>query len=159
MLSMSFLPRFWPFSPKTLGDCLCLSLSFAIIMIIILSRVLIQLARTRYLPVKAASEHCCLLKGLCNNSPPPYPTSFAHKTWSPPVKAVSGLSSCTDQDSKPPNFLDTAPAWIGRSPAPGENLVAMFWRNQTDIISYIHMLFMLRFLLLFPAKISLFFFF
>ena len=42
--------------------------------IIILSGGLIQLTglsklRTKYLPVKASSEHCCLLKGLCQNTP------------------------------------------------------------------------------------------
>ena len=42
--------------------------------IIILSRGLIHLSgwdklRIRYLPVKASSEHCCLMKGLCQNSP------------------------------------------------------------------------------------------
>ena len=42
--------------------------------IIILSRGLIQLSgwgklRIRYLPVNACSEHCCLMKGLCQNSP------------------------------------------------------------------------------------------
>ena len=42
--------------------------------IIILSRGLIQLSgwgklRITYLSVKASSEHCCLMKGLCQNSP------------------------------------------------------------------------------------------
>ena len=46
MLSAFFLvPRLWPSPPRTMGDCLHLPLSSAIIMIIILSRVLIQLAR------------------------------------------------------------------------------------------------------------------
>ena len=45
MLSVSLVPRLWPSPPRTMGDCLHLPLSSAIIMIIILSRGLIQLAR------------------------------------------------------------------------------------------------------------------
>ena len=46
MLIASFLiPRLWPSPPRTMGDCLHVPLSSASIMIIILSRVLIQLAR------------------------------------------------------------------------------------------------------------------
>ena len=49
---------------------------------IILSRGLIQLSglgklRTRYLPVKATSEHCCFVKGLCQNNPLPTPLILA----------------------------------------------------------------------------------
>ena len=32
--------------------------------------------RTRYLPVKASTEDCCLLKGLCQNSPLPTTLAF-----------------------------------------------------------------------------------
>ena len=46
-----------------MGDCLLLPPSSAII-------------RTRYLPVKASTEHCCLLEGLCQNSPLPSPLHF-----------------------------------------------------------------------------------
>ena len=45
MLSASLVPRLWPSPPRTMGDCLHLPLSSAIVMIIILSRGLIQLAR------------------------------------------------------------------------------------------------------------------
>ena len=74
--------------------------------------------QTRYLPVKAFSEHCCLLKGLCQNSSPPHPTFFAPQglIHSPSVRAVPGLSSCTDQDGEPPTFLDTALAWSRAAP-------------------------------------------
>ena len=65
--------RLWPSPPRTIDDCLHLPLSSALIMIIILSRGLIQLARARYSPFKACTEHCCLLKGLCQNSPLPTP--------------------------------------------------------------------------------------
>ena len=70
---------------------------------------------TMYLPVKASSRRCCLLKGLCQNSPLPTPLvslppppGLIHP---PTVKAVPGLSGCADQDGKPPTFLDTAHAW------------------------------------------------
>ena len=39
--------------------------------------IIILKLRTRYLPVKASSEHCCLLKGLCQNSPLPTPLILA----------------------------------------------------------------------------------
>ena len=101
-----------------MGDCLHLPLSSAIIMIIILSRGLIQLARyranlrPRYSPVKASTEHCCLLKGLCQNSPLPTPLVLTPGPDHPPtVRAVPGLSSCTDLDVKPPTFLDNRLAW------------------------------------------------
>ena len=42
MLSVSLVPRLWPSPPRTMGDCLHLPLSSAIIMIIIFSRGLIQ---------------------------------------------------------------------------------------------------------------------
>ena len=45
MLSASLVPRVSPSPLRTMGDCLRLPLSSAIIMIIILSRGLIQLAR------------------------------------------------------------------------------------------------------------------
>ena len=45
MLSVSLVPRLGTLPPRTMGDCLHLPLSSAIIMIIILSRGLIQLAR------------------------------------------------------------------------------------------------------------------
>ena len=73
--------------------------------------------RTRYLPVKASSEHCCLLKGLCQNSPLPTPLVLTPRPDPPPpVRAVPGLSSCTDQDSKPSTFLDTPLAWSQAKP-------------------------------------------
>ena len=69
--------------------------------------------RTRPLPVKASSKHCCLLKRLCQNSPLPTPLVLTPRP-NPPTHcwAVPGLSSCTDQDAKPPTFLDTGLAWI-----------------------------------------------
>ena len=46
-LSMSLVPRISPSPPKTLGNCLHLPLTSAIIMIIIVSKGLIQLARAK----------------------------------------------------------------------------------------------------------------
>ena len=39
--------------------------------------------RTRYSPVKASTEHRCLLKGLCQNSPLPTPLVLAPKPHPP----------------------------------------------------------------------------
>ena len=67
--------------------------------IIILSRGLIQLSgwgklRIRYLPVKASSEHCCLMKGFSQNSPLPTPQILIPRLIHPPtVSAFPGLSS------------------------------------------------------------------
>ena len=48
--------------------------------------------------------------------------SLPHWFWPPglihlpTVRAVPGLSSCTDQDGKPPTFLDTGLAWSRAAP-------------------------------------------
>ena len=38
--------------------------------------------RTRYLPVKPCTEHCFLLKGLCQNNPLPTPLVLPPQAWS-----------------------------------------------------------------------------
>ena len=88
--------------------------------------------QTRCLPVKASSEHCW---GSVKIVPPPYPTCFAPPglIHSPSVRAVPGLSSCTDQDGKLPTFLDTALAWSRAGPGARRNLEATFELNQTDL--------------------------
>ena len=74
-LSASLVPKLWPSPPRTMGDCLHLPLSSAIIMIIIQRPDSADEGklRPRYSQVKACTEHCCLLKGLCQNSPLPTP--------------------------------------------------------------------------------------
>ena len=86
----------WPSPQRTMGDCPHLPLSSAIIMIIILIRGLIQLARAirkRQLPVKTSTEH--YWRG-CVKTAPSYPTSFDPLAWSTHPLFV-----------QPPNFLDT----------------------------------------------------
>ena len=63
--------------------------------------------RTRYLPFKASTEHCRLLKGLCQNSPLPTPLVLTPRPDPP---------SCTDQDGKPPTVLDTGLTWSLAAP-------------------------------------------
>ena len=70
---MFLVPRLWPSPPRTLGVCLRLSLSSAIIMIMILSRGLIQLARAKYEQGNCQSKPLVntaayALKGLWQNS-------------------------------------------------------------------------------------------
>ena len=87
--------------------------------------------QTRCLPVKASSEHCW---GCVKITPSlPYlfcPSSLIH---SPSVRAVPGLSSCTDEDCKLPKSLDTALAWSRAAPGARRNLEATFELNQTDL--------------------------
>ena len=109
-----------------------LPLSSVIIMIIILSRGLIQLARTtlrtRYLPVKASSEHCCLLKGLCQTSPLPTPLVFFPQAWAthPLLRQSLGYPAVPTKMARPLHFW--TPGWPGARLClvPGENLVATF---------------------------------
>ena len=79
-LSMPLVPRLSPSPPRTLTNCLRLPLSSAMIMIIIISRGLIQLARVKY------EQGTCQSKPLVNTAAywrgcvkigPPYPTSSA----------------------------------------------------------------------------------
>ena len=73
--------------------------------------------RTTYVPVKASTEHCCLVKGLCQNSPLPTPLFFPPGLIHPPtVRAVPGPSSCTDQDGKPRTLLDITLGWSRATP-------------------------------------------
>ena len=88
--------------------------------------------RTRYLPVKASSEHCCLLKGLCQNSP-----FLPHQFFLPCLIYPLTVSHWTIQLYRPrPQASYFFGHRTGLEPgcAPGENrLVATFFRNQTDI--------------------------
>ena len=59
-----------------MGDCLCLPLSSAIIMIIILSRGLTQLAKANYEQGTCQSKPVLNTEGVVSKQPPPYPTSF-----------------------------------------------------------------------------------
>ena len=66
------------------------------------------------MPVEAFSEHCFLLKGLCQNSPLLIPLVLPLGLIHPPtVRAVPGLSSRIDQDGKPPTFFGH---WTGLEP-------------------------------------------
>ena len=125
MLSVSLVPRLWPSLPRTMGDCLHLPLSSAIIIIIILSRGLIQPAS---LPVKACTEHRYLLKGLCQNSPPPYPARFYPQAWSTHPLLGQSLGYPAAPAKTPSPLLVWTPDWPGARlrPAPGENLLATF---------------------------------
>ena len=79
MLSASSVARLWPSPPRTMGDCLRLPLSSAIIMIIIFSRGLIQLARAikNKLPaIQSLYWTLLFTEGVVSKQPPPYPTSF-----------------------------------------------------------------------------------
>ena len=115
-LSMSLVPRISPSPPRTLGNCLHLSLCSAIIMIIVVSRSLIQLARAKL------EQYTCQSKPLVNTAPywrgcvripPLYPTSFASQAWAihPLLGQSLGLSACADQVAKPPTFLETTLDW------------------------------------------------
>ena len=110
MPCMFLVPRLWPSPTRTVGESLRLSLSSAIILIIIVSRGLIELARAKYKQCACQSKPLVNTAGVVSNSPPPYPTYFAPPglIHSPSVRAVPRLSSCTDQDGKLPTFLDTA---------------------------------------------------
>ena len=105
MLNVSLVPRLWPSPSRTMGDCLHLPLSSAIIIIIILSRGLIQLARANY------TEHCCLLKGLCQNSTLPTPLVLTPRSTHPVVGCSLGYSALP---TKPPSpLLVWTPDWPG----------------------------------------------
>lgn len=64
-----------PFVPKTLGECLLIPLSSYHDNYYQHRPDCASLGKeeTRYLPVKASSQHCYLLKGLCQNWPFPTP--------------------------------------------------------------------------------------
>ena len=79
MLRVSLVPRLWPSPPRTRGDCLCLPLGSAIIMIIILNRGLIQLPGQINNKVPSSQSlywTLLLTEGIVSKQPPPYPTSF-----------------------------------------------------------------------------------
>ena len=65
--------------------------------------------KTKVLASQSLHWTLLLTEGVVSKEPPPYPTSFDRKAWS--IRAVPGLSSCTDQDVKPPTFLHTGLAW------------------------------------------------
>ena len=85
--------------------------------------------RTRYLPFKASTEHCRLLKGLCQNSPLPTPLVLTPRP-DPPTHFYGSPSAI--QLYRPrlqaPWLLFWTPDWPGAwlRQAPGENLVATF---------------------------------
>ena len=85
--------------------------------------------RPRYSPVKACTEHCCLLKGLCQNSPLPTPLVLTPRP-DPPTHPLLGQSlgyqAVPTKTSSALHFW--APDWPGAElrPAPGENPVATF---------------------------------
>ena len=66
-----------------------------------------------------------------SKQPPPYPTTFEPKARSthPLLGHSLGYPAGTDQDVKPPTFLDTGLAWIRAAPGARrkENLVATSW--------------------------------
>ena len=121
MLSVSLVPRLGTFPPRTMGDCLHLPLSSAIFMIIILSRGLVQLARAKpmYSPVKASTEHCSLLKGLCQNSPLPTPLVLTPRP-DPPTHCQG--SPWAIQPYRPRRQALYFFGHRTSSPAPGDNL-------------------------------------
>ena len=85
MLSLSLVPRLWPFPPRTMGDCKRLSLSSAIIMIIILSRGLIQLARANKEQGTCQSKPLLITAAYwrgCVKTAPCYLLSFDSQAWS-----------------------------------------------------------------------------
>ena len=119
-VNMASMSRYWssakyvlgtkdPISPtKRLGGCLRISLSSTIIVI---AKAGWGKGETRYLPVKASSKHCSLLKDFCQNRPPTHPLLGLSLGYLPaPTKTASLL-----------NFW--RPNWL---PAPGENLFATF---------------------------------
>ena len=104
MLSASLVPRLWPFPPRTMGDCLHLP---AEAWFSWLGQI-----KTKVLAVKACTEPAAYGRGCVKTAP-----SLPHWFWPqglihpPTVRAVPGLSSCTDQDVKRPTFLGTGLAW------------------------------------------------
>ena len=118
MLCMLLVPRLWPSPTRNLDESLRLPHSSAIIIIIIVSRGLIELVWAKYKQGACQSKPLVITAGVCQSSLPPYPNCFAPPglIHSSSVRAVPGLSSCTDQDGKPPTFLDTALAWSRDAP-------------------------------------------
>ena len=84
--------------------------------------------RTRYLPVRASSEHCYLLKGLCQNSPLPTPLVFSPQAWAthPLLRQSLGYPAVPTKMARPLHFW--TPGWPGARLClvPGKNLVATF---------------------------------
>ena len=119
---MLLVPRLWPSPTRTLDESLRLPHSSVIIIIIVVSRGLIELVWAKYKQGASQSKPLVItagvVLGLCQSSPPPYPNCFAPPglIHSSSVRAVPGLSSCTNQDGKPPTFLDTALAWSRAAP-------------------------------------------
>ena len=79
--------------------------------------IIILKLRTRYLPVKASSEHCCLMKGLCQNSPS-LPHKFWPHAWSthPLLGQSLGYPAKPTKTASPLTVLDTGLAWCQAVP-------------------------------------------
>ena len=106
-----------------MGDCLCLPLSSAIIMIIILSRGLTQLAKANYEQGTCQSKPVLNTEGVVSKQPPPYPTSFDPQAWSthPLLGQSLGYPAVPTKTAIPPLFLDTGLAWSRAVPSARRN--------------------------------------
>ena len=142
MLRASLAPRLWPSPPRTMGDCLHLPLSSTIIMIIILSRGLIQLARalikTKVLASQSLRWTLLFTGGVVSKQPPPCPTSFDPKAWSthPLLGQSLGYPAVPTKTASPLHFW--APGWPGAGlrPAPGENPCTGHVLTKSDRYTY-----------------------
>ena len=121
----TLVPRLSPSPPRTLGNCLCLPLNSAVIMIIIVSRSQIQMARAKLEQGTCQSKPLVLTPLFCVKIAP----SLPHWSYPPPprqglihpptVREVPAAINCTNQGT---------PHWPGAGlrPGPDENLVALF---------------------------------
>ena len=118
------LQKYCPARIFEVGQCLQnMKIKTKAINIIILSRGLIHLGgygklKARYLPVKDSSEHFCLLKGLCQNSPFPTPLYFDPQAWSthPLLGQSLGYPAKPTKTARPLIFGHFFGHWIGLVP-------------------------------------------
>lgn len=100
-----------PFVPKTLGECLLIPLSSYHDNYYQHRPDCASLGKeeTRYLPVKASSQHCYLLKGLCQNWPFPTPLFCPHPPPSRPLRPGPPTPLLLDEFGEP---TSEASVWV-----------------------------------------------
>ena len=141
VLSVPLVPRLWPSPPRTMGDYLRVPMSSAIIMIIILSRGLMQLARANLPQAKVLASQSLywtllLTEGVVSKQPPPYPTSLDPQAWSTHPLLGQPLGYPTVPTKTASSLLFWTPDW------PGAGLSPTFERSMRKLVApslWLHM--------------------